>query len=83
LETVLASKVTTRLFWNVFFFFCLLYDPQMLLDSFWNSNPNIVTSDCETIVADYGYFSTEYINITKPFTEADLLSNQDNKYFNK
>ena len=61
-------------------------DQKKLKNSVWNK-PGVLTTGDECIGADGGYFPTQHINVSKPFTATELLSGGDtladwNKTFN-
>ena len=58
-------------------------DQGMLRDSAWNSGPDILTSDGQRIGCDEGYWSTQYINVTKPYSKEHLDAHPEHKPWNK
>ena len=57
-------------------------DQGMLTESVWNES-NVLTSEGENVGADGGYYSTQYINISKPFTVPELAAEPYLKAFNE
>ena len=51
-------------------------DQGMLLQSVWNQ-PNALTTGSETVGADSGYWPTKFVNVTKPFSESELIGHPD------
>ena len=56
-------------------------DQGMLKKSVWNQE-NVLTSGDESIGADGGYFTTEHISVTKPFTVPEIAGSEDYQLFN-
>ena len=54
----------------------------MLKKSVWNK-PNVLTTENERVGADSGYWTTAYINITKPYTQTELARQPGLKLWNK
>ena len=57
-------------------------DQKMLKESEWNRR-NVLTADDESLMGDGGYWCTQHINVTKPFSESEAANNEYLKYFNK
>ena len=57
-------------------------DQGMLQKSKWNQ-PGKLTDDHQYVGGDSGYYSTEHINVARPFTKDEMKKNPDLKWWNK
>lgn len=57
-------------------------DQKMLIDSDWNEQDALVSGQ-EAVAADGGYWTTEHIKITKPFTVAETATDPTLQAFNE
>ena len=57
-------------------------DQKMLKESEWNSKDKLTAQE-ESMMGDGGYWSAQYINVSKPFSEAEIKNNEYLTYFNK